>query len=69
MLCAAAIVPQDCADVGRATPNGFHITCDWEKPMRKTAEYLYSLGHRRMAFIGHHEGLTSQQAHGHRLRQ
>lgn len=49
-------------DVGRATPNGFHITCDWEKPMRKTAEYLHSLGHRRMAFIGHHEALASLQA-------
>jgi LacI family transcriptional regulator, galactose operon repressor len=49
-------------DVGRAMPNANHITVDWEKPMQKTVEYLYSLGHRRMAFIGHHESLASLQA-------
>jgi DNA-binding LacI/PurR family transcriptional regulator len=49
-------------DAGRATPNATHIKVDWEKPMRKTVEYLYSLGHRRMAFIGHHTGLASLQA-------
>jgi DNA-binding LacI/PurR family transcriptional regulator len=49
-------------DVGRATPNAAHITVDWEKPMQKTVEYLYSLGHRRMAFVGHHTGLASLQA-------
>jgi DNA-binding LacI/PurR family transcriptional regulator len=49
-------------DVGRATPNASHITVDWEKPMQRTVEYLYSLGHRRMAFIGHHESLASLHA-------
>jgi LacI family transcriptional regulator, galactose operon repressor len=49
-------------DVGRAVPNANHITVDWERPMQKTVEYLYSLGHRRMAFIGHHESLASLQA-------
>jgi DNA-binding LacI/PurR family transcriptional regulator len=49
-------------DVGRATPNAAHITVDWEKPMQKTVEYLYSLGHRRMAFVGHHTALASLQA-------
>ena len=49
-------------DVGRATPNAFHITVEWGKPMQKTVEYLYSLGHRKMAFIGHHESLASLHA-------
>jgi DNA-binding LacI/PurR family transcriptional regulator len=49
-------------DAGRVTPNAAHITVDWEKPMRKTVEYLYSLGHRRMAFVGHHTALASLQA-------
>ena len=26
----------------------------YEKAMQRTVEYLYSLGHRRMAFVGHH---------------
>jgi len=49
-------------DVGPVTANATHITVDWEKPMQKTVEYLFSLGHRRMAFIGHHTGLASLQA-------
>jgi DNA-binding LacI/PurR family transcriptional regulator len=49
-------------DVGRATPNAIHITVDWEKPMQRTVEYLHSLGHRKMAFIGHNESLASLHA-------
>ena len=30
------------------------IRMRYEKAMQRTVEYLYSLGHRRMAFVGHH---------------
>jgi DNA-binding LacI/PurR family transcriptional regulator len=30
------------------------IRIRYEKAMQRTVEYLYSLGHRRMAFVGHH---------------
>lgn len=36
---------------------GEHVTqikTRYEKAMQRTVEYLYSLGHRRMAFVGHH---------------
>jgi LacI family transcriptional regulator len=33
------------------------IEVRYEKAMQRTVEYLYSLGHRRMAFIGHHGAL------------
>jgi DNA-binding LacI/PurR family transcriptional regulator len=49
-------------DVGRATPNAIHITADWQRPIQKTVEYLHSLGHRKMAFIGHNESLASLHA-------
>ncbi|MGH9404294.1 MAG: LacI family DNA-binding transcriptional regulator [Terriglobia bacterium] len=45
-------------DVGVPGRNVSNIRVDYEKGIRKTAEYLYMLGHRRMAFVGHHTGLT-----------
>ncbi|MBI1353051.1 MAG: LacI family DNA-binding transcriptional regulator [Acidobacteria bacterium] len=38
-------------------PVGVTIELRYEKAMQRTVEYLYSLGHRRMAFIGHHSAL------------
>lgn len=36
---------------------GVSIELRYEKAMQRTVEYLYSLGHRRMAFVGHHGAL------------
>ena len=41
-------------DVGRPYPNMVSIKTDYRGGMRKIAEYLHDLGHRRMAFVGHH---------------
>jgi DNA-binding LacI/PurR family transcriptional regulator len=50
-------------DVGHAARN---ICCNirvrYEVGMQRTIEYLYSLGHRRMAFIGHHATLAPLEA-------
>lgn len=44
-------------DVGEAGGRISRIKVNYESGMRKVVTYLYSLGHRRMAFIGHHAGL------------
>ncbi|HEX7048888.1 MAG TPA: LacI family DNA-binding transcriptional regulator [Longimicrobiales bacterium] len=44
-------------DVGVAKPNITNIKVDYPQGMRRIIEYLYGLGHRRMAFIGHHPTL------------
>lgn len=44
-------------DVGTAARNISNIKVNYQKGIQKTVEYLYSLGHRRMAFVGHHTGL------------
>jgi len=33
------------------------VRVDYRKGMKKIVEYLYSLGHLRMAFVGHHSTL------------
>jgi DNA-binding LacI/PurR family transcriptional regulator len=38
-----------------------NIKIRYEKGMRRIVEYLYSLGHRRMAFVGHHASLGPLQ--------
>jgi len=45
-------------DVGVPARNIYKIRVNYEKGIRKAVEYLYSLGHRRMAFVGHHTGLA-----------
>lgn len=45
-------------DVGTPTHNISNIKVNYQKGIQKTAEYLYSLGHRRIAFVGHHTGLS-----------
>lgn len=44
-------------DVGTPTHNISNIKVRYEKGIQKVVEYLHSMGHRRMAFVGHHTGL------------
>jgi DNA-binding LacI/PurR family transcriptional regulator len=44
-------------DVGVPAQNISNIKVNYQKGIQKAVEYLYSLGHRRMAFVGHHIGL------------
>ena len=44
-------------DVGQPRPYITSIKTNYSRGMQRIAEYLYSLGHRRMAFIGHHTSL------------
>jgi LacI family transcriptional regulator len=44
-------------DVGTAGRNISNIKVNYPKGVQKTVEYLYSLGHRRIGFVGHHTGL------------
>ena len=41
-------------DVCGPAANITQIRMRYEKGMQRVVEYLYSLGHRRMAFVGHH---------------
>lgn len=44
-------------DVGVPARNISNIKVNYHKGIQKAAEYLYSMGHRRMAFVGHHTSL------------
>jgi DNA-binding LacI/PurR family transcriptional regulator len=44
-------------DVGVSKPNVTNIRVNYGKGMQRMVEYLHDLGHRRMAFIGHHTSL------------
>src|SRR5947199_9958615 len=44
-------------DVGTPRKNITNVRVDYRKGMKKIVEYLYSLGHTRMAFVGHHSTL------------
>lgn len=44
-------------DVGTPARNITNIKVNYQKGIQKTVEYLHSMGHRRMAFVGHHTGL------------
>mgnify|MGYP005838156617 CR=1 FL=1 len=54
---AAQEVPVVFYDVGRPARNITNIRVRYDKGTQRTAEYLYSLGHRRFGFVGHHAGL------------
>src|SRR4051795_6518681 len=41
-------------DVGTPRPNITNIRVDYRRGVEKVIDYLYSLGHRRLGFIGHH---------------
>jgi DNA-binding LacI/PurR family transcriptional regulator len=48
-------------DVGTPTAKISNIKVRYEKGIQKAAEYLHSMGHRRMAFVGHHGDLDPLQ--------
>jgi len=45
-------------DVGAARKNITNIRVNYRRGMEKLADYLYTLGHRRLGFIGHHTVLA-----------
>jgi LacI family transcriptional regulator, galactose operon repressor len=54
---ADSTTPIVCYDVGVASHHCTNIKTDYAKGTRKVVEYLHSLGHRRLAYIGHHTAL------------
>jgi len=44
-------------DVGSPRPNITNIRVNYRRGMEKVIDYLYSLGHRRLGFVGHHSML------------
>lgn len=50
-------IPAAFYDVGTPQKNITNIRVDYRRGIKKTVSYLNSLGHRRMAFIGHHSTL------------
>ena len=50
-------IPTVFYDVGTPAENITNIRVDYRKGMHKVLEYLHSLGHKRMAFVGHHATL------------
>ncbi len=57
----ASKVPTVFYDVGTPGPHVTNIRVRYEIGMQRAAQYLYALGHRRIAFIGHHAGLAPLQ--------
>jgi LacI family transcriptional regulator len=45
-------------DVGRPRRNITNIRVNYRRGMEKVIAYLYSLGHRRIGFVGHHSTLA-----------
>lgn len=58
---AAQEVPTVFYDVGRPARNITNIRVRYDRGTFRVAEYLHSLGHRRLAFVGHHSGLGPLQ--------
>jgi LacI family transcriptional regulator len=48
-------------DVGSPAENSTNIRVRYELGTQRAVQYLYSLGHRRMAFVGHHSSLSPLQ--------
>ncbi len=44
-------------DVGKPGRNITNVRVDYRKGVNKTIEYLHTMGHRRIAFVGHHGSL------------
>ena len=58
---ASSNVPAVFYDVGAPGPRATNVRVRYETGMQRVVQYLYSLGHRRMAFVGHHAGLSPLQ--------
>ena len=56
-ILSSSRIPVAFYDVGTPQQNITNIRVDYRKGIKKTVSYLSSLGHRRMAFIGHHSTL------------
>ncbi len=51
-------IPTVFYDVGVAARHCTNIRTDYARGTRRVVEYLYSLGHRSLAFVGHHTALA-----------
>lgn len=60
-LIASSGVPVVFYDVGAPGAKAMRIRVRYEIGMQRVVQYLYSLGHRRMGFIGHHAALSPLQ--------
>ena len=58
---SASGVPAVIYDVGQPAERITSIKVNYQLGVRKAVEHLYALGHRDMAFIGHHPGLKPLQ--------
>jgi DNA-binding LacI/PurR family transcriptional regulator len=47
-------IPTVFYDVGKPAENITNVRVDYRKGVHRVVEYLHALGHRRMAFVGHH---------------
>lgn len=54
----ASGLPTVVYDVGSPGPKITNIRTRYKLGMQRIVQYLYGLGHRRMAFVAHHSGLT-----------
>src|SRR5207253_10596229 len=45
-------------DVGAPRPNITNIRVNYRRGIEKVIDYLHSLGHRRLGFVGHHARLA-----------
>jgi LacI family transcriptional regulator len=54
---AGAALPVVFYDVGFEGRNVTNVRTDYDRGMERVVEYLYTLGHRRVAFLGHHAHL------------
>lgn len=57
----ASNLPVAYYDVGAPSPKATNFRVRYEVGMERMVRYLYSLGHRRMGFVGHHTNLSPLQ--------
>lgn len=55
-------IPTVFHDVGTVTRNISNIRIDYRRAIERVVEYLHSLGHSRLAYIGHHSQLSPTSA-------
>jgi LacI family transcriptional regulator len=65
---SAQPVPVVFYDVGTPRPNITNIRVDYRHGVAHLTSYLYSLGHRRLGYIGHHAALAPLHERLHALR-
>ena len=65
---SAQRIPVVFYDVGAPRRNITYIRVDYRSGIDKVASYLYSLGHRRVGYVGHHAALGPIHEREHALR-